>query len=332
MKVSILIPVRNGEQFLKECLDSIVGQTYANWELIIVNDNSLDSTEDILKEYQSQDSRISYYTAKGKGIIDALKLAYSKSSGELITRMDADDIMLPEKLELMVQKLQESGKGNVAVGLVEYFAENGVGEGYTKYQDWLNQLTLAEKNFNEIYRECVIPSPSWMIYREDFEKIGAFNSDIYPEDYELTFRMYKYGLKVASIPKMIHKWRDYSTRTSRTDPHYSDNFFLPLKMKYFIELHRDSNRPLEVWGAGNKGKELAKYLINKGIEFEWACNNPNKIGKDIYGKILISDKEIFNRENPQILIAIRNDKATGQIKKVFDSKNLTPNLDYFLLS
>ena len=332
MKVSILIPVRNGEQFLKECLDSIVGQTYANWELIIVNDHSADGTEEILNKFQNQDLRISFYNNKGKGIIDALKLAYSKSSGELITRMDADDIMLPEKLELMVQKLQESGKGNVAVGLVEYFAENGVGEGYTKYQDWLNQLTLAEKNFNEIYRECVIPSPSWMVHREDFEKIGAFNSNIYPEDYELTFRMYKNGLKVASIAKVIHKWRDYSTRSSRTDPHYSDNFFLPLKMKYFMELHRDSNRPLEVWGAGNKGKELAKYLIEQNIEFEWACNNPNKIGKDIYGKILISDKEIFNRENPQILIAIRNDKATGQIKKVFDSKNLTPNLDYFLLS
>ncbi|MGB1040005.1 MAG: glycosyltransferase family 2 protein [Flavobacteriales bacterium] len=332
MKVSILIPVRNGEQFLKECLDSVLNQTFKDWELTIVNDNSSDSTEDILKEYQIQDSRIRYYTTKGKGIINALQLAYSYSSGELITRMDADDIMLPEKLELMVQKLQESGKGNVAVGFVEYFAENGVGEGYKKYQDWLNELTLSEKNFNEIYRECVIPSPSWMIYREDFEKIGGFNSDIYPEDYELTFRMYKYGLKVASITKVIHKWRDYSTRTSRTDPHYSDNFFLPLKMKYFIELHRDSNRPLEVWGAGNKGKELAKYLIEQNIEFEWACNNPNKIGKDIYGKILISDKEIFNRENPQILIAIRNDKATEQIKKVFDSKNLTPNLDYFLLS
>jgi len=103
-------------------------------------------------------------------------------------------------------------------------------------------------------------------------------------------------------------------------------------MHYLKKLYRDTNRTLEIWGTGNKGKELAKHLIGQGIEFEWACNNPNKIGKDIYGKILISDKEIFNRENPQVLIAIRNEKATAQIKKVFDSKNLTPNLDYFLLS
>ncbi len=332
MKVSILIPVRNGEQFLEECLDSIIRQTYLDWELIVVDDHSSDGTELILKNYSNQDNRITFLKNSGKGIIDALQLAYSKSSGEFITRMDADDIMIPNKIELMVQKLEQKGKGFVAVGLVEYFAKNGVGEGYFKYQEWLNDLTLTERNFEEVYRECVIPSPSWMVFREDFESLGAFNSAIYPEDYELTFRMYKQGLKVASIDQVIHKWRDYSTRTSRTDPHYSDNFFLPLKMKYFMELHRDINRPLEVWGAGNKGKELAKYLIEQNIEFEWACNNPNKIGKDIYGKILISDKEIFTRENPQILIAIRNEKATAQIKKVFNSKNLTPNLDYFLLS
>ena len=332
MRVSILIPVRNGEQYLEECLDSIIRQTYQDWELIIVNDHSDDKTEKILNEYKQRENRINFYNNKGKGIIDALKLAYSKSSGKLITRMDADDIMFPDKIELMVKKLHEKGRGYVAVGLVEYFAKQGVGEGYQNYEKWLNVLTLSERNFEEIYRECVIPSPSWMINREDFEKIGAFNSKMYPEDYELTFRMFKYGLKVASISKVIHKWRDYSTRTSRTDPHYSDNFFLPLKMKYFMELHRDNGRPLEVWGAGNKGKELAKYLIENCIEFEWACNNLNKIGKEIYGKILISDKEIFSRENPQILITIRNKKANAQIKKVLDSKNLTPNLDYFLLS
>lgn len=332
MKVSILIPVRNGEEFLAECIESIVNQTYTNWELIIVNDHSTDKTKDILLEYQSLNSSIKVLENKGKGIISALQTAYDNCQGNFITRMDADDIMMPNKLELMANKLQEKGVGFVAVGLVKYFAENGVGEGYFNYQEWLNKLTLTERNFEEIYRECVIPSPSWMMHRADLDTIGGFNSDIYPEDYELTFRMYKQGIKVASIPEVIHKWRDYSTRTSRTDPHYSDNFFLPLKMKYFMELHRDIERPLELWGAGNKGKEMARFLIKNGIEFEWACNNPNKIGKDIYGKILISDKEIFTRENPQILIAIRNEAATTQIKKVFYSKNLTPNLDYFLLS
>ena len=332
MKVSILIPVRNGEQFLNECVDSIIGQTFRDWELILINDHSSDNTEQILKEYANQDSRISFCNNSGKGIINALQTAYSSSSGDLITRMDADDIMISNKLELMAAKLQETGNGFVAVGLVEYFSENGVGEGYFRYQEWLNKLTLSENSFLEIYRECVIPSPSWMMYRDDFEELGAFNSEIYPEDYELCFRMYKHGIRVASIPKLIHRWRDYVTRTSRTDPNYSDNFFLPLKMNYFIELDYDVTRPLVLWGAGKKAKEVAKYLIEKDIEFYWATNNPNKIGKEIYGKIMISDKEIFSNQNPQILIAIRNEAASAEIKKALNSKNLTPNFDYFFLS
>ena len=332
LKISILIPVRNGAQFLKECLDSIIGQTYTNWELIIVNDNSTDSTEQILQDYQRQDSRIQYYTNTGIGIIEALKLAYIKSSGQLITRMDADDIMFPTKIELMALKLKETGKGFVAVGLVEYFPKDGVGEGYLNYQEWLNKLTLAENNFDELYRECVIPSPSWMMYRDDFEKIGMFDSEMYPEDYELCFRMYKFGLKIASIPQVIHRWRDYSTRTSRTDDNYADNFFLKLKMHYFLKEHHKVGRPLLIWGAGNKAKELAQYLINKQIEFSWATNNSKKIGKDIYGKILITDKAIFELDNPQLLVAIRHKETSSEIKKVLDSKNLAPNLDYFFLS
>ena len=276
MKVSILIPVRNGEQFLEECLVSILNQSFENWELIVVNDHSTDKTEEVLKEYALKDNRICCYNNTGKGIIAALQLAYSKSSGELVTRMDADDIMAPHKIESMVNRLIERGKGYVAVGLIEYFAENGVGEGYFYYQEWLNGLTLRGNNFDEIYKECVIPSPCWMMHRVDFEIIGCFDSEIYPEDYDLVFRMFKHGLKIASVNQVIHHWRDYSTRTSRTDPHYSDNFFLPLKMKYFFEIHHDAKRPLVIWGAGKKAKELAQKLIENNVEFDWATNNLNK--------------------------------------------------------
>lgn len=332
MKVSILIPVRNGAQFLSECIDSILSQTYKNWEVIIVNDHSEDNTLEILKNYALDHSKITVVNNQGKGIIPALQLAYSLSSGEFITRMDADDIMMPNKIDLMVSELQKRGIGFVAVGLVKYFSEEGIGEGYFYYQEWLNTLTTQGNNFDEIYRECVVPSPGWMMHNSDFEKLGGFDSKLYPEDYDLAFRMFSVGMKIASIPTIIHLWRDYPTRTSRTDINYSDNFFLPLKMKYFFELHRDVSRPLEVWGAGNKGKEMARHLLELGVEFDWATNNVNKIGKEIYGKVLISDKDIFNQESPQILVAIRNRKASSDIKKLFNSRGLEPNSDYFFMS
>ena len=117
-----------------------------------------------------------------------LKFAYSKSKGNYITRMDSDDIMVPEKLELMVNALQKSGDGHIALGQVSYFSKDGISDGYYSYEKWLNKLTRAGSNYSEIYKECVIPSPCWMVSRKDFDLCGGFNSDIYPEDYDLAFR------------------------------------------------------------------------------------------------------------------------------------------------
>jgi len=329
--ISIVIPVRNGEKYLKECLDSIVNQTIINWELIIVNDNSTDATVAILNEYAKKESRIICLNNKGKGIIDALQTGYSKSTGNLITRMDADDIMTDNKLEVLSANLLKSGVGHLATGKVKYFAEE-LGDGYKNYEIWLNSLIKKGINYQEIYKECVIPSPCWMVFREDFDKTGGFKPNIYPEDYDLCFRFYKQKLKVIPENKTLHHWRDYSARTSRTDENYADNFFLDLKMNYFLELDYNPNRPLEVWGAGRKGKEIAKSLITKNIDFHWVCNNKNKIGKDIYGKIMQAESEIFSVENPQIIVAVGNLKEQNIIKKIVESKGLKPNLDYFFFS
>ena len=330
--VSIVIPVKNGEKYLKECLNSILNQSIKNWELIIVNDNSTDKTWEILQEYKEKDSRITILKNKGNGIIDALQLAYSMTRGNLITRMDADDKMTKNKLEVLSNNLLKSGVGHIATGKVAYFSETELGEGYRNYETWLNQLIENGLSYTEIYKECVIPSPCWMVFREDFEKLKGFNSNIYPEDYDLCFRFYKQNLKVIPENEILHYWRDYATRTSRTDKNYADNFFLNIKMKYFFELDYDSNKTLEIWGAGKKGKEIARYLIEEKIDFHWVCNNENKIGKEIYGKIMQSETEIFSVKNPQIIVSVGNLNEQKTIKNILNSKGLKPNFDYFFFS
>ena len=65
---------------------------------------------------------------------------------------------------------------------------------FFKYEKWINGLTLTGNNYTEIYKECVIPSPCWLIHRNDFENCDGFEPNIYPEDYDLTFRFYKANL------------------------------------------------------------------------------------------------------------------------------------------
>jgi len=327
--VSILTPFKNTVQFLPDCLDSILNQTFGQWELLIVDDHSTDCSLQLVENYAKKDSRIRLFKNDGKGIIEALRLAFKNSKGDYITRMDSDDIMLPEKLENMVNDLQKYGKKHVALGLVKYFSKKGISDGYLRYETWLNELTIEGLNYNEIYKECVIPSPCWMVHRDDLIDCDGFNPNRYPADYDLTFRFYKQQFKCIPSHQLLHYWRDHKNRTSRTHEHYAQNYFLDIKLHYFLELNYDLNRTLTVWGAGTKGKTIAKKLKNKKIPFVWICNNPKKVSKHIYGIELFNFNYLKQLENPQSIVTVANQKAQKKIKAYFKQQNMESMIDYF---
>ena len=128
-KVSIIIPFKNTAHYLPECLDSIVNQSYTDWEVLAVNDNSTDESYELLTSYSNKDERIKVFQNKGSGIIPALQTGYAKSNGAFVTRMDSDDIMRPNRLEVMVNSLHETGPGYIAVGQVKYFSDRGIRNG-----------------------------------------------------------------------------------------------------------------------------------------------------------------------------------------------------------
>ncbi len=326
--ISILIPFKNTAEFISDCLASIHKQTYTNWELIIVDDHSTDSSYTIVENFAKNNPKIKLLKNTGSGIISALQLALKMSAGTLITRMDSDDIMRPKKLEILAGSLLDKGTGHLAIGLVYYFAAEGIKAGYKSYEVWLNALTEKGNNYAEIYKECVIPSPCWMVYKSDLIACDAFNPNRYPEDYDLAFRFYKNDLKCLPCTMTLHDWRDYSHRTSRTDAHYAENHFIPLKLDYFLDLDWDSDKTLVVWGAGNKGKFIAKSLIKRDIKFEWVCDNPKKIGNDIYGKILRPFKDLEVITKPQSIITVANKEAQMEIKTYLHTLHFNAIEDY----
>ncbi|MBD0832644.1 glycosyltransferase family 2 protein [Aestuariibaculum sediminum] len=327
--ISILTPFKNTEQFLTNCIESIINQTYTNWELIIIDDGSSDGSYDLVKTFAGKDPRIKLFKNEGKGIIQALRMAFKLSTGVYITRMDSDDIMPETKLEILLSNLKKYGKQHVATGLVNYFSKEGISDGYNKYENWLNKLTKTGENYSEIYKECVIASPCWMIHREDLIKCDAFNPNRYPEDYDLVFRFYKHQFHIIPCKQVLHYWRDYQTRTSRTHDNYAENTFLDIKMHYFLELDFDKSRPLVIWGAGWKGKTIAKTLINKNIPFEWICDNPKKIGKHIYNQEMKPFTYLKTIVKPQSIVTVANPKAQIEITNYFKTHNMHPMTDYF---
>jgi len=312
--VSILMPAKNAAEFLPACLDSILAQSYTSWELLVVDDNSIDQTLNILHDYSKKDSRVKFFNNEGQGIIPALRLAFSFSRGKYITRMDADDLMPTEKLLLLVDACHH--ENHLATGMVSYFNDRGLGDGYRKYATWLNENIQSPDPFAAIFKECVIPSPCWMLYRTTLQRIGAFDSDTYPEDYDLCFRMRSHDLQIKAVGEVMHYWRDHPNRSSRTDEHYSDNRFLELKLHYFLEEDYNNEIPLALWGAGKKGKKIAQILGNAKVRFHWLTGNANKIGHEIYGVKVEGESMLQSADRMQVIIAIASVEAQSYVREV----------------
>lgn len=327
--ISILLPVFNASPYLPDCLNSIIQQTNTNWELLAINDFSDDNSYDILNSFAEKDGRIQVFNNQEKGIIPALRLAFEKSTGDFITRMDADDLMPVNKLDFLKKKLAGVGKGHITTGYVDYFSETNLGDGYRKYQNWLNQLIDHKNHYQQIYKECVLPSPAWMMHRADLEKIGAFNVNRYPEDYDLCFRGYDGNLKIIGVPEIVHQWRDHSDRTSRNSPVYANQHFLNLKLFWFLKTDYDSTRPLVIWGAGKKGKIIARFFIEKEIPFFWVTDNPKKQDINIYSQILKSRTIFKSLKNPKTIIAVAGSEEQKEIQSFFDYQNEVAGQDYF---
>ncbi len=227
--VSVIMAAKDTEPYIRECLDSIIAQTFEDWELIAVNDHSTDATPQILEEYSSKDPRIRVVHSKRHKLIPALKEGYKISRGMLLNRMDSDDRMPAFKLQVLYDNWQEHGIGHVVAGGTEHFTDDGeLGDGFRRYDEWLNQVAATSTYHENIYKECVIPSHCWMIHRDDFDSVGGFEPEVYPEDYDLCFRMYSQGLEFIGLDHILHHWRDRPQRISRTWDCYKDNRYFDL--------------------------------------------------------------------------------------------------------
>ncbi|WP_181039938.1 glycosyltransferase family 2 protein [Aureitalea marina] len=167
--MSIVVPVYNREGLVGETLDSILGQTFPNWECIIVDDHSDDSTFEVINEYQSKDSRFKIFKRpadRPKGANSCRNYGFEQSTGAYVNWFDSDDIMLPEKLEIQLSSLTKSEYAfSVCQTLVfEEEKENIIGlrkesihsedffnDFVTNKIMWLTQAPLIERSFIDQY-------------------------------------------------------------------------------------------------------------------------------------------------------------------------------------
>ena len=329
-KVSIIMPMKNSEAFLEECLDSIQRQTYDNWELFVVNDHSSDSSVSIIKRLSKSDRRISLIHNRSNGIITSLQAGLHKVKAEYVTRMDSDDIMPPDRLQLMVDRISRSPEKSVVTGLVKYFGDQPISPGYLKYQDWINQRIKLNDHWKWIYRECIVASPNWLMKTNDLRDIGGFDGLSYPEDYDLVFRWYQNGLNIISVDALTLRWREHPARISRNSSHYDQQHFFQLKLNHFVK-HQWQDVPLLLWGTAAKGKLTAGYLKKNGIPFRWMARDRGN--GSVINDVPIEDFALDRIDRPfKLLISVYpENRELNLMVDYLDQQELQMGTDYWFL-
>jgi len=178
-KVSIIIPAYNSEKFIKRAIQSVLSQTYKDFELIIVDDGSTDNTKEIVEEFQKKDPRIKYvWEENSGGPARPYNLALKQCQGEYIAFLDHDDEWLPEKLEkqLAIFKKYE-GKVNLGLVACEAYIADLSGNIKGKFNFKYDNL-LGPENFDLFFKMWGVSSLSCVVIRKEvFEKVGNFDEN-----------------------------------------------------------------------------------------------------------------------------------------------------------
>lgn len=298
--------------------------------MLASDDGSTDRSAQILEDFAASDPRFKSRCLGHAGIIPTLTEAESRAQGKFICRMDADDRMPPRRLEIQSRLLSENAESAVASGAVSYFSTGELGEGFKKYSSWMNGLHSHEDHLRELFVECVLPSPGWMMRMEDFRRIGGYQKTTYPEDYCLAFNMFSAGMRILKTDEVVLEWRDHSARSSRNLEVYRDQKFWPLKANYLRKIHggRIGKRELVIWGMGKTAKSMLQAFRTAGEAIHsLVTDNENKVGMS-YDGLPVHSPQSLDPKKQYVLTAVSARGAKEEISAELSRLGFEETRDY----
>ena len=199
VEVSVVIPIYNGMPYLKETIESILNQSYKNFELILINDGSTDNSEDYIKTLC--DDRIRYIYQNNMGLCKSLNKAFSLARGKYILRNDQDDVSVLTRIERQVEALKLSNYSCV-FSFVKKISGNKEWSNLDKVIENVNVL----RDFDPWLDGCMLNS-TMAIEKKVFEEIGGYRENYYPsDDWDLELRLIQ-KFPVGVIEEVLLKYR-----------------------------------------------------------------------------------------------------------------------------
>ena len=258
----------NGGPYLQQSIDSILQQTFRDFEFVIVDDASTDDTPSIIRSYP--DKRIIAVTNNvNLGLTKSLNVGIRHCRGHYLARMDADDRMHPRRLEQQLEFMDRHTDIDVLGCRVCAFPDTVITDGFQRYLDWINRSLTHAAIVADLFRESPLAHPSVMIRWEALDKTGGYRAFDGPEDYDLWLRMARHGARFAKLDACLLDWRVSAASLSRTDQRYRRDAFRRLAWQFLTDhLHTPgshSGKELWICGGGTSGRRLRQWLERRSL-------------------------------------------------------------------
>ena len=273
-KVSVIIPVYNSGRFLEESLNSILNQSFNNFEIIIIDNGSIDNSRDIEDKYKRKDKRIYIKKFSRPNVQKALNEGLKIARGKYIARMDADDIFLKDRFKLQVDYLDKHPEIYLIGGSAIVIDENGEKMGSLLKGDNYKRIQKKLLKSNPlIHPSIMFRNTKEFFYRDKF---------VCSEDYDLYLRMLTNGKKLENIPNFLIKYRISRNSFVSTMPHQLF-YFNKAKEFYFQreKFGKDDYENLKLPLKEQKQQSFDKLNLQIRIFAELQDNRSKEIRKNI---------------------------------------------------
>lgn len=335
--ISILLPVRDAGVFLKSCLRSIERQTLRDFEVVAVDDGSRDDSGEMLRAQARSDRRYRVIPGPASGLVAALNVGLEHCRGELVARLDADDAMTPQRLELQAEAFQREMTLDVVSCRVRSIPRARLGKGFSLYDSWLNSLLTHDDILRERFVESPVAHPSVMARRSALEGVGGYRDMGWAEDYDLWLRLLANGAHFTKVDRVLYLWRDHPGRLTRTDDRYSVKRFLACKAYHLVAGPLSSADQVLIWGAGQTGRRLAKALRERGVTpAAFVDIDAKKVGRRPGGVPVHGVDDLLRlvrrRSRSVVLVAVARRGARDLIRPRLARRGLVEGRDYWCVA
>jgi glycosyltransferase involved in cell wall biosynthesis len=322
--VSVLLPAYNAAATLPAALDSLLGQTLADLEVVAVDDGSTDATAAVLADYARQDPRVRPLLLPHAGIAPALNAALAAARGRFLARMDTDDLAHPRRLARQAEALAEDpGLGLVACR-VDFGGCRTSCAGYARHVDWTNTLLTPEEISLNRFVESPLAHPSVMFRAAVAREHGGYRDGDFPEDYELWLRWLDAGVRMRKLPETLLTWTDSPGRLSRVDARYAFGAFYATKALYlarWLARHNPRHPEVVVAGAGRITRKRVELLCAHGVRVvAYLDVDPRKVGHAVTGRPVLHRDQVPAPEQCFVLSAVASHGAREDIAAFLEAR------------